>query len=254
MSIIPLLLILLLAIFVYISAWYVYGFLFLKRIDSLDSAWGLGFVYIALITLFISNNFETIPLLSTLLVMIWGIRLSYHITKRNMKKTEDPRYGKYREKFKSNLNQFVYIKLFLPQATLVLLISFASIGAINGDNFSSLAYAGLGIWIVGIIFEATADAQLKSFLSKKTGKLMTSGLWRYSRHPNYFGEITSWFGAGIVAVSAGNYWGLIGTLTIYILITKVSGVPLLEKKYEKNSEYQKYKTKTSKLIPLPQKS
>jgi steroid 5-alpha reductase family enzyme len=243
------------AVVVYISLWYVFGFLYLKRIDSVDSAWGLGFVYLALISLFITENYSTIPLLSAALVCVWGLRLTYHITKRNLKKPEDERYAIYRKKFAENLNVKIYFNIFLVQGALMLIISSASIGAIVANEYiESLAYIGLFIWAFGIVFEALADYQLKQFLRQKTGKIMDKGLWHYSRHPNYFGEITSWVGASIVACSGGNYFGVLGAITIAFLIIKVSGIPPLEKKYKNSPEYQKYAKKTSVLIPLPPKN
>ncbi|HET7672931.1 MAG TPA: DUF1295 domain-containing protein [Candidatus Saccharimonadales bacterium] len=249
-------LLLALTMLVYMSAWYVFGFLYLKRIDSVDSAWGLGFVYLAGISMVILGNYQPIPLLSLALVSLWGVRLFLHITARNMHKEEDERYTIYRKKFARRLNRLVYIRLFLAQGALILVISMASIGAIIAEDFNRpVAFLGLAVWGLGIVFEAIADAQLQRFIrsGKKKGGIMTSGLWRYSRHPNYFGEITAWVGAGIVACSAGNYWGLIGTFAITYLITRFSGVPILEKKYENDQKYQEYKKHTSVLIPRPPK-
>ena len=249
-----LLLILAFAMLIYMAAWFVFGFLYLKRLDSLDSAWGLGFVYLAVISLVIMDNYKIIPLLSLLLVSIWGIRLFVHITARNMKKQEDVRYAVYRKKFANNLNASVFTRLYLTQGALILLISTASVAAIISDDFiQPLAIAGLVVWTFGIFYEAVADLQLSRFIRLKTGKIMTGGLWKYSRHPNYFGEITAWSGAGIVAASAGQYWGLIGPIVITYLLTRVSGIPLIEEKYKNDKSYQAYKKTTSVLIPLPPK-
>ena len=231
-----------------------FGFLYLKRLDSLDSAWGLGFVYLAVISLVIMDNYETIPLIALLLVSIWGSRLFAHITARNMKKQEDARYAVYRKKFANNLNISVFTKLYLTQGALILIISTASVAAIISDDFiQPLATIGLIVWAFGIFYEAIADFQLRRFIRLKAGKIMTGGLWKYSRHPNYFGEITAWSGAGLVAVSAGQYWGLIGPIIITYLLTRVSGIPLLEQKYKNDKSYQDYKKITSVLIPLPPK-
>lgn len=251
----PLLVLLLLSSVVYISLCYIFGFLYLKRIDLLDSFWGIGFVYLALITYFLINPSNFFSLASLLLVCIWGIRLFWHITSRNIKKPEDERYKKYREKYKQNLNINVYFKLFLSQGLLIWIVSLAAIGAIASDEYKAIpAFIGLAIWLFGIIFEATADHQLKVFLkTKKPGEIMTSGLYKYTRHPNYFGEVALWVGAAIVAISAGNYWGIIGAAVISYLILKVSGVPLLEKKYADNKAFQNYANKTSVFVPLPPK-
>lgn len=255
-SLLPLFISLAAATWIYFSLWFVISQHF-KRLDLLDSAWGLGFVYVAVLTLFISNNFGFIPVLSTFFVSVWGVRLFWHITSRNIKKDEDARYKIYRGKWQKNFAMNAYFRLFMTQAVLLLVISLASVGAIIGDNFIA-AFAGIGflVWAFGIIFEAVSDWQLQQFITKRKTKdaIMDKGLWKYSRHPNYFGEIMVWAGAGLVALSAGNWWGLAGSVTIAFLIVKVSGVPLLEKKYAGNPNFDKYKQKTSVLIPLPPKT
>lgn len=246
--------ILLLAMLIYMTAWFVFGFLYLKRIDSVDSAWGLGFIYVAAIALITFENYNSFALISFGLVTAWGLRLFVHITLRNIKKSEDGRYAVYRQKYANNLNSLVYTKLFLTQGVLILIISSASIAAITADDFNpTFAYIGFAVWVFGILFESVADLQLNRFVKRKTGKIMSSGLWRYSRHPNYFGEITAWTGAGLVAASAGQFWGLIGPAVIAYLIIKVSGLPPIERKYADNKDYQAYAAKTSALIPFPPK-
>lgn len=121
------------------------------------------------------------------------------------------------------------------------------------EPLSTLAVVATSIWVFGIIFEAIADSQLRHFLQYNKGKIMDRGVWRYSRHPNYFGEITAWWGATLLAVAFGQWWGVIGASVITILITKISGIPLLEKRYKDNSDYQIYSSRTSKLLPLPPK-
>ncbi len=142
------------------------------------------------------------------------------------------------------------------QGLLLLLISAPIIimGGRGKDSIGIISLVGLMVWIVGFFFEAIGDYELKQFISKPTnkGKLMQSGLWRYTRHPNYFGEVTQWWGIWLVSYGVtGFFWGIIGPLTISILILKVSGIPLLEKKYVGNKEFDKYKEQTSKFFPLP---
>ena len=129
-------------------------------------------------------------------------------------------------------------------------------------NFSTLEglvildYIGIIIWIVGYYFEVTGDAQLKAFISKKEnkGKLMKSGLWKYTRHPNYFGEATMWWGIFLIAFNVGGIFpAIISPLLITYLLLFVSGVPLLEKKYKDHPEWPEYSRKTSKFIPMPPK-
>jgi steroid 5-alpha reductase family enzyme len=113
------------------------------------------------------------------------------------------------------------------------------------------------VWVIGFFFESVGDAQLSRFIKDPAnkGKLMQSGLWKYTRHPNYFGEVTQWWGLWIIALSVSYGWlGIIGPLTITTLILKVSGIPLLEKSMEGNPEFQEYKKRTSVFFPLPPKA
>jgi steroid 5-alpha reductase family enzyme len=124
----------------------------------------------------------------------------------------------------------------------------------GGPEFTALDAAGLLVWIVGFAFEAAADFQLARFKrsSAGTGRIMTSGLWKYSRHPNYFGEVVLWWGIFIVALSVPLGWAtFIGPLVITVLILRVSGIPLLEKKYSGNPDFEEYRRRTSAFFPLP---
>ena len=120
-----------------------------------------------------------------------------------------------------------------------------------------LVIIGFIVWLIGFYFESVGDKQLANFIHnpENKGKLMTEGLWKYSRHPNYFGEVTQWWGIWIIALSVPYGWvAIIGPITITILILFVSGVPLLEKKYKGRSDFEAYKKRTSIFIPLPPKS
>lgn len=117
-----------------------------------------------------------------------------------------------------------------------------------------LDMVGLVVWGIGFFFEVIGDRQLQLFVARpeNRGKLMTSGLWKYSRHPNYFGELTMWWGIWLISVSVvGGVWTILAPITITVLLRYVSGVPLLEKKYTGNPEWEIYRQKTSVLIPLP---
>ena len=120
-----------------------------------------------------------------------------------------------------------------------------------------LTVIGSTVWWVGFLFESIGDWQLTKFIGNKKnkGKVMTTGLWKYTRHPNYFGEVTMWWGLWlIVAPLNGGITAIISPLTITFLLLKVSGIPMLEKKYEKKKAFQAYKKKTSAFFPLPPKS
>lgn len=224
-------------IWLYMTAWYLLSIV-KKRNDIADVAWGLGFIVITAFTL-VGNPTLTLGI-SFILISIWGLRLATHIYLRNKNKKEDSRY--------SNFKQNPYFKVFIVQGFFMWLISFPILGSSNTLSWTTIA--GILIWMLGFYFEATADKQLRTFIRNpgNKGKIMQTGLWAYSRHPNYFGEVTMWWGIWLLNLG-NNWWTIIGPATITFLITKVSGVPLLEKKYEDNAEFKKYKNRVSVFIP-----
>jgi steroid 5-alpha reductase family enzyme len=191
------------------------------------------------------------------LVTLWGLRLATHIALRARKGKPDPRYQEITKKWKGNYWLRAYYSIFLTQGLLMLIVAtpiyFAS--GLANDSLKFLIYAGGIIWTAGFIIEAVADQQLARFLKlKNRPKVLKTGLWKYSRHPNYFGELTQWWGIGVIALSAEHgYLGLIGPLFISYLIVFVSGIPPIEKRRQKDAEYKKYQKTTSSLIPLPPK-
>lgn len=243
-----------LAVLGYMTAWFVLA-RWSGRTDVIDIAWGLGFVYVALVAWLLQDRPSGVPLLSLCFVAVWGVRLAWHIGSRNIAKpTDDYRYLEFRKKWGVQYWPQAYVRIFLLQGLLILIIGSSAIASILPADSSvrSLVIAGYMIWGFGIVFETLADWQLRRFVAiKKPGEIMQAGLWRYSRHPNYFGEITAWWGAAIVAVAIGQWWGIIGAAVITLLITKISGIPPIEKHYADNPAFQKYKRQTSALIPLP---
>ena len=224
-----------------------------QRYDTADIAWGLGFVVVACLSL-LTGQQSWRGLLTLALVSIWGFRLATHIYLRHRNRPEDRRYQDMRAKWQSNVALRAWLQIFLSQGVLLLLIAFPIV-VINTSISSSITIfdvLGVLVWTVGFVFESVGDAQLSSFTSNPAnkGKLMTSGLWSYTRHPNYFGEITQWWGIWLLALSVPyGLLAIIGPLTITILITKVSGVPLLEKAYAGRPDWEAYKKRTSVLVP-----
>lgn len=231
-----------------------------KRIDVIDAGWGMVFVYLTGLTLMLHGQPKLFEWLVFAFVAVWGFRLFFHIAGRLQTKREDPRYEAYRRKWGAAFAANAFLRLFLVQALLAVAVVSPAIAAIISPNdvVVPVAAFGFAVWGFGILFETVADRQLAKFVAKKAGRqpddIMDKGLWKYSRHPNYFGEITAWTGASIVALSVGQWWGLIGPVVISILIVKISGIPPLEKRYQSNKKYQAYAQKTSALIPLPPKS
>ncbi len=242
------------AILAYMSIWFIVGRR-LKRLDVADTAWGGGFVLIAIVGLILNPTNHMV--LITCLVLIWGARLANHIWKRNHGKTQqDPRYTALSAQWKTNFWLRAYTTVFLLQGALVLLVgmSITTASAAPATSLGLLALLGVIVWVAGFITESAADHQLKKFVSTATnkGKILDTGLWRFSRHPNYFGEVVQWWGIWLIAAELPNaLLGLIGPITITVLILFVSGIPLLERRYKDDAAYQLYARRTSMFIPLP---
>jgi len=244
-------------LFAYMSLWFVVS-LIKKRNDVADVAWGLGFVIMAWGSFFLSGNSGTRALLVGVLVSIWGLRLAWHIHSRNKGKTEDYRYLAWRKEWGKFFYIRSYFQVYLLQGIFLFLIV-SPVLLINksaGTALGLLDIVGVSVWLVGFYFETIGDAQLARFIKDPAnkGKLMQRGLWAYTRHPNYFGEVTLWWGIGLIALSVPSGWlGIIGPLTITFLILKVSGIPMLEKKMVEHPDFAEYKKRTSIFFPLPRK-
>ncbi len=241
----------LMVLLINILFWYILA-LIKKRNDIADIAWGFTFILLSWSSFYFSN-FNLYSLLVNLLITIWGARLSFHIYLRNKNKDEDFRYKKWREEWKYFYLR-TFLQVFLLQGLLAFLIVSPAIFVNINNQDLSLNYLILGIiiWITGFIFESVSDLQLKKFISKEEnkGKIMQTGLWKYSRHPNYFGEVLMWWGIfSITLYDISNIYLIFSPLLITYLIVYVSGIPMLEKKYENNVEYENYKKITSKFIP-----
>ena len=227
-----------------------------RRNDVADVAWGTGFIVTAITALVLSESISQRGMLAMILVVLWGVRLAVHIYMRNRGKPEDRRYRKWREEWGRHAVIRAYLQLFLFQGLLMIIISLpvTFIILFGQEPVGLLDILGLFIWVTGFFFETVGDYQLLTYKRDPAskGKIMTKGLWSYTRHPNYFGEVTLWWGIYIIALSVPQGWAtILGPLTITFLILKVSGIPLLEEKYKDNPEFQAYKRRTSAFFPLP---
>lgn len=232
----------------------------LRRYDIIDMAWGLVFILIAagtLVYVVVMNQTDIHwgKLLMTALVTIWGARLATHIGHRLKRNTsEDPRYVELRSNWKGNMERNIFFRIYIVQALLAVIIALPIIFLNTSEYIPVPAFllAGAIVWLVGFVFESTADLQLEASIAHNPGKLMTKGLWKYSRHPNYFGEMMQWWGIGLMALSVDYGWfSLIGPLVLTFLLLYVSGVPLAEKRAEKREGWATYKRRTSVIFPLP---
>lgn len=228
----------------------------LRRYDVVDVAWGLVFIVIATTSLVLSDVVTWVQLLAYLLVVIWGLRLSGHIYRRfRASSSEDKRYVELRRKWRSgNEDVAIYVRIYLVQAVLasIICLPVIVINSMNSELHLPFVVVGLIIWLIGFSIEVIADSQLRSFIRnpKHKGQLMTQGLWRYSRHPNYFGELTLWWGVAVIGLGASYGWiGLIGAIVISYLLIFVSGVPPTEKAFAGRPGWDEYKDKTSVLVP-----
>lgn len=225
-----------------------------KRNDIADVAWGLGFVLVAWSTYHRLQNLSAGAWLVLLLVSVWGLRLAGHIYLRNRHKTEDYRYAAWREAWGKWFWLRSYAQVYLLQGFLLLLVSIPVIQSLVG--YATLSWPlliGAMIWGIGFYFEVVGDYQLSQFIKNPNnkGKILQSGLWARTRHPNYFGEVTQWWGIYCMALSTAEAgWTIIGPLVITILILKVSGIPLLEEKYKNDPAFAVYKKRVPVFFPL----
>jgi steroid 5-alpha reductase family enzyme len=227
--------------------------LILKDNSIVDIGWGLGFVLIDL-TLWYQSHQHTLPqLLITIFILLWGLRLSSYIFMRKIGKPEDFRYQQWRHSWGKYFVIRSYFQIFVLQMLLMLPIALPLFLVFNKSaEFNLFTILGLIIALVGLGIEAISDRQMALFKSEPNnhGKIIQSGLWKYSRHPNYFGEATFWWGIACITFPIANHFlWIISPLVITILVRYISGVPMLEKKYQSNPEFQAYAAKTSCFIP-----
>lgn len=242
-------------LFLYMTVWFVIS-LIKKRNDVADVAWGLGFVLMTWMSFYISGGSSIRGVLVGILVTIWGLRLAWHIHTRNKGKTEDYRYLAWRKEWGEWFFLRSYLQVYILQGIFLFLIALPVllINRSMGSALGILDFLGIAVWLVGFYFETVGDAQLAKFMKNPAnkGKLIQTGLWAYTRHPNYFGEVTQWWGIWLIALSVTNgLFGIIGPITITFLILKVSGIPLLEKRMTEKPEFAQYKRRVSIFLPLP---
>ncbi len=252
-------------IFVFAGANLVFYFAVkMKRNDLADVVWGPGFL-LAIIGAVVgrliqdgSIHLALIDISAIACVALWASRLSYHIGKRFFSHhQEDARYLNWRRQWGSGWKLRSYLQVFLLQAFFLLVIATPLLVSIASapNRFSLIAFIGISVWLGGFVFESIADRQLRIFQSIPTnkGKIMDQGVWSWSRHPNYFGEVLQWWGIFLLTFQPTSWWTIISPITLTFLILKVSGIPMLEKLMESRPGFAEYKRKTSVFVPLPPK-
>jgi steroid 5-alpha reductase family enzyme len=228
----------------------------LKNVSIVDLFWGFGFVVAGVVYFLKADGLEARKILVMIMVAVWGLRLSIYLAWRNWDKGEDYRYQKFRRDYGENRYWWIsYFQVFLLQGILMWLISAPLLGAQFHGKETGLNWldaAGILFWLIGITFEAGGDLQLARFKSNPVnkGKVMDTGFWRYTRHPNYFGDASVWWGYALLSIAAGSYLPVLGSILMTALIIKVSGVALLEKNLKSTKpQYAEYVRKTSAFIP-----
>ncbi|MDB5281748.1 MAG: conserved rane protein of unknown function [Bacteroidota bacterium] len=228
----------------------------IKKDNSIvDGGWGLGIIMVAYVTFIFFGHDRLHQKLVTFITTVWGLRLSAYIIIRNLGKPEDFRYANWRKAWGNHVVLRSFFQVFMLQGALMFVNSLPVI-VVNSTPFihKSLVWIypiGAVLGAIGFFFEAIGDWQMYNFKSNShVHGVMNHGLWKYSRHPNYFGEALQWWAMFMLAIPSGRWYITIwAPLTITFLLLRVSGVTLLEKRYEGNDDYSKYKRNTSAFIP-----
>lgn len=231
-----------------------------RRFDLIDSAWGAGFAVVALITYALSAGHGDVLVrsLATGLTVLWGVRLAVHIHTRNRGRTEDRRYADIAGRAGEHVHRYMLTRVYLVQAVLLWFVSlpvqFAQYGT-GGARWP--VWVGVAVFAIGFGFESVGDLQLRSFRAApdNAGRVLDSGLWRYTRHPNYFGDACVWW--GLYAIAGHNWLGVFTVLSpivMTLLLVRGTGKALLEKDIrERRPDYADYVARTSGFFPLPPK-
>ncbi|HOI87094.1 MAG TPA: DUF1295 domain-containing protein [Lentimicrobium sp.] len=240
--------------FIYMSAIFIIAIL-LKDNSIVDIAWGGGFIILTTAAAIVAGIQNLKQLLTIAVVFLWGMRLSVYIFLRNRGKGEDFRYAAWRKIWKwFYLRSF--LQVFMLQGFVMLIVAWPVLHILyRGAEVRTgvIDAAGLLIFVCGFCIELISDRQMKLFSANPVnkGKLITTGLWKYSRHPNYFGEALLWWGIWLLAVSVTDgLYTIAGPLLITLLLRYVSGVPMLEKKLEARDGWHEYKAQTPVFIPF----
>lgn len=228
----------------------------IKNVSIVDIFWGFGFVVVNTFYVFMSGDLNARKILILTLVGFWGLRLAIYLAWRNIGKGEDFRYKEFRRNYgPKRYWWFSYFQTFLLQGVLIMIVSLPLLGinssASSGD-LNLLDYFGIIVWLIGFTFEAGGDFQLARFKRDfaNKGKVLNTGFWKYTRHPNYFGDAAVWWAYAIFSIAAGSYWQIIGAIVMTLLIIKISGVALLEKTLNNTKpQYREYIQKTSSFFP-----
>lgn len=229
--------------------------LVLRNASIVDIAWGPGFAVVAIFAAAVGDGDAARRILVAALVSVWGLRLGGYISLRNRGHGEDPRYQAMRRNAGPRFWWFSLIQVFLLQGVLMWFISmplvWAATSGPSGTKWTDVA--GVAVWSIGFVFESVGDWQLARFKADPAnrGKVMDRGLWRYTRHPNYFGDALVWWGLFLIAAAVGAGWfTIVSPIIMTVLLVRVSGVALLERSQVRTKpEYRDYIARTRAFVP-----
>jgi steroid 5-alpha reductase family enzyme len=229
-----------------------------KRYDTIDTAWGLGFAVIAVVTFALADGNTTVRFVLTALTLVWGVRLSVHLHLRNKPKGEDPRYQRMVKRAKGNPRVHMFVRVFLVQGVILWFVSLpVQVGQFGAAGLGVVGWIGIALWLVGFVFESVGDWQLTAFGADPAnkGKVLDSGLWHYTRHPNYFGDACVWWGLFLIACHhPAGIATVLSPIAMTALLAKGTGKPMLEKQMAHTRPgYAEYVARTSGFLPLPPK-
>lgn len=225
-----------------------------------DRVWGLAFVVYAWTYTLLGDGDPAREAVLVTLVTVWGLRLSGYITWRNLGHGEDKRYAAMRERRPETFPLRSLFTIFFGQGALawVIALPLLAVGAdASPEGLTWLGWLAIPVWLVGFVFEAGGDWQLKRFLDDPAnrGTVMDRGLWRYTRHPNYFGDVVQWVAYGLLGLATGWWWALLGPVLMTVFIVRVSGVAMTDRNMasggSKREGYDEYVRRTNAFVPGP---
>ncbi len=229
----------------------------LRDASIVDPFWGTGFAIVAAVALALNQPVTNRGLLLGLLTAVWGLRLSVYLLRRNWGHGEDRRYQAMRAHQGQRFWWLSLFTVFWLQAAILWFVSLPIQVAVVDREMQPLGWLdalGVTLFVVGFVFESVGDWQLAEFKRDPSnrGRVMDRGLWRYTRHPNYFGDACVWWGLYLIATAGGAWWTILSPLAMTVLLLKVSGVSLLEKTItERRPEYAAYQARTNAFVPGP---
>ncbi len=226
-----------------------------RNVAIVDIVWSLMFLLMAFFILIQTGEFSSRNILVFSLVTVWALRLSGHLAVRNWAAEEDRRYREIRDNHQPNFEFKSLYLVFLLQAVLAWVVSIPLVFALHpATELGWMDLFAVGLWLVGFLFESISDWQLLKFNEKQNnkGKVLDRGLWRYTRHPNYFGEFCIWWSFYLLAVPSGGWWTIYSPLLMSVLLLRISGIGLMEVNIEnRRPAYKNYIARTNAFFPGP---